>query len=1413
MNNSSIPDPVHVSFPWTESNRSVTLSSNRISVQENLSANKTSEMTGAASVTCVERKQRSASPILRIENSSNERLEKDVYHCEKEKLLTHNPDCAGDHEGSRRNQILHRSPEYRRYQEVRGRKLANVHESDADEVKTRHVFGALDVNRSLDDQTSDAVPESPVTARIPSPSSASSITSGRRLEWDSGADVGYYFEGNHNLHSGASLSTIERIALAHGRSSGLFERLDPEGICGPPKPVLGLHLLSDELDSPIAKSTPVYKSGSKRKEEKESAEKGSVVPLVEPPETVLPGGYLYLHSPEEFGNEMAPLPRNGSEGQNDDSTDEDKIPLSDNLNKKHSNSLVNLNCSCDEVPSSVPRSKSYLNLLDSDNVNVPAVERAVPPSRFLAGTCSVSSSSVATIVQRPIFPKTCDKFIQTLPLKLSVGVQVSENTDHSHFSEKKSELSYDAISSLPKEKDETKKEKQKISNVSNASQNHKCKGAHKKGALDYNHCQNYQFQSSNPSDNNNKTEKSSEEIHVTRKGSSLMKEFQSSEKGTLDSAASSSQTVESCVEETSCSGMEQPRRTHVGSSGVADSTNSFEYLPGHVFDRASKRPSDASKWSAASTTSANKVTLKSNALKEVNGRSDSRSSSLSKDIEEGVELLQKLMSEKSYNGKTKKKLIRLIVNKLVDTDYPEDHNDKRFQTDSLSCNVPWVPASQSSQHLKVLQACQYLHSEERKPNQNFYTPSSSESSKDRTDNSAMTEIQTSPSSCTPSGSVSVPGDNEQSQGETSEVSSNIFDSSRKHWKSPTSQTEEDYETNRAKFVKNSSPTPSLLHLCKSEHEKQLQWIRFEIDHLSQLKQLLEKQEGSKSHANLADHEHKFHKIKSANKNHSPSREFHRPKRSGNDDWSNSRLKDNSSQGNTSLQTCSSSTLSYQDPLPPHSCYHSKGLRGQSTPQAEERSMRKTDKRKDLSTQTLSLDSYILQNGSSNSGLKGINSDDGQLNVYVQTSPRALERQEKTFHKLPAVARISESARRSYESAVKCCCDCRKALEGLMKKDDRAQTYCRCESMSFESDHLVTDTSSSLRQTGTSTASHTPDGISLPQDAKFPPQKRDIATETVVNKTVQTTPSLNDIPIIRPIWSHEVSKDSSRKARDKFCPCCGLREKSFEPNERMHVQEKTKKKMEPKTPFVDEKGKHHTICDASVQTSNKEPLAYLLTFEPTCKENIRTQNKDMLPEIKLLVPVNQNRLENEMKRKASNLSTSKENQCPLKTGQPNEEKCSSSEKEEGKTTQKITLQDYLRANRPDYIQHADKRSQCLADLALLRDLRKQKRLELLAMTDQAQNENPKDVHSNERIVFSCASVPCKPKLTSRLIREQSRRKYHKTREVQNKFVEKKKKEDFKTNRLMAELFTKKLQKKVLKGVVNHSNSASIISSVP
>jgi hypothetical protein len=60
------------------------------------------------------------------------------------------------------------------------------------------------------------------------------------------------------------------------------------------------------------------------------------------------------------------------------------------------------------------------------------------------------------------------------------------------------------------------------------------------------------------------------------------------------------------------------------------------------------------------------------------------SSTFATDLDKGIAVLKDLLNSKSYNSDIKKKLVRQVVNRLIETNYAEDNA-------LLESNVPWVP--------------------------------------------------------------------------------------------------------------------------------------------------------------------------------------------------------------------------------------------------------------------------------------------------------------------------------------------------------------------------------------------------------------------------------------------------------------------------------------------------------------------------------------------------------------------------------------------------------------------------------------------------------------------------------------------------------------------------------------------------
>jgi hypothetical protein len=142
----------------------------------------------------------------------------------------------------------------------------------------------------------------------------------------------------------------------------------------------------------------------------------------------------------------------------------------------------------------------------------------------------------------------------------------------------------------------------------------------------------------------------------------------------------------------------------------------------------------------------------------------------------------------------------------------------------------------------------------------------------------------------------------------------------------------------------------------------------------------------------------------------------------------------------------------------------------------------------------------------------------------------------------------------------------------------------------------------------------------------------------------------------------------------------------------------------------------------------------------------------------------------------------------------------------------TLQEYLMANRPDFIQNAEYRRKCLGELAYLRELRHENKQRLLVIASHTSRSKGGTAASVNRGPLFSPPLAKRRLFNLRTMRAQTECKYRNLSEVQNQKAEKKKKEDYRTNRLMAEIFAKKLQQRVLKGDVNLSNSQSVISIV-
>lgn len=140
----------------------------------------------------------------------------------------------------------------------------------------------------------------------------------------------------------------------------------------------------------------------------------------------------------------------------------------------------------------------------------------------------------------------------------------------------------------------------------------------------------------------------------------------------------------------------------------------------------------------------------------------------------------------------------------------------------------------------------------------------------------------------------------------------------------------------------------------------------------------------------------------------------------------------------------------------------------------------------------------------------------------------------------------------------------------------------------------------------------------------------------------------------------------------------------------------------------------------------------------------------------------------------------------------------------------TLQEYLEKNHPKYLDAAEKRRRCIAEMSYLRHLRQQSRRRLLELEGDNMCANQKQQWRSR-----CVSRPrpvLKKRPVMRMTKSACARRYMFLPENQQRLLEIKKKEERRTNRLMAELYTRKLQEKVLKGTATIRSSVSVLSGL-
>ncbi|XP_051164692.1 uncharacterized protein LOC127283709 isoform X2 [Leptopilina boulardi] len=231
-------------------------------------------------------------------------------------------------------------------------------------------------------------------------------------------------------------------------------------------------------------------------------------------------------------------------------------------------------------------------------------------------------------------------------------------------------------------------------------------------------------------------------------------------------------------------------------------------------------------------------------------------------------------------------------------------------------------------------------------------------------------------------------------------------------------------------------------------------------------------------------------------------------------------------------------------------------------------------------------------------------------------------------------------------------------------------------------------------------------------------------------------------------------DERLKSGEKNCKCCRTCGKTYQKNRK---------------------------CDCTI--NYPKSVAYELTFMDENKDK-KNVSKSENEEIKGLG-----------KASSSNSFTARSGTCSCEDSKQyftqNKEK-------------KITLQECLASNKPRFLDNIETRQQYLNEISHLREMKKEKRVQLLAMASSSSLLKPtKSTKSTSHV---------QRKLTTADMKERLRRRYMRLSEVRSKRRQLEKQEEFRRNNLMAKIYGKKLQQKVLQGQVDLSQSVSVISNL-
>ncbi|RZF34024.1 hypothetical protein LSTR_LSTR012369 [Laodelphax striatellus] len=1188
------------------------------------------------------------------------------------------------------------------------------------------------------------------------PSSASSVASVslKPLEWDSGADVGYYQIYSSNNSDEKKLSTIERIAIATG-SAALLTRLEPEGTTEyisqqantmPSNKSLkkdiknrlglpvaestpfstnqsktdtpsGVHVLSgseDEL-SPIIPAISEHLEAKKIDDDGRSNELARKIPVQEKeklPRPLFPE-IKTRNSSQSAESSQSPRKNKSTSSyfkpvekdinkvaENDSQKNLDNERVSENVLKgimrKHfSSSMENLRDN--EIPTSLPtnnqfntlpRSQSHSNVVAEMPESFTLPKHIIYSHYLLQGTNptkSASSSSISTVVQkRKDSPKHISKLVQTSFVNQSIGVQATESSRCSDSQKSRSERSQSlkASSSLTGFSIQNFQYAKPSLVSSHQHDGNVCTGAHRK-VLD-----------------TSKRHTS----HSTSSSNQPKVSGADNECGTLDSVTSSVKTEN------------QIWADRHESIGVEDRANSFEYLPGHMYENAA-RPDDAS--GESSSISLNRNASSQNELSDDKSWEQSNSSTFARDIERGVDMMLNFVhSSQVRSSELKKKLMKRVAEKLISTDIASGCSKNASSIGSLS-------EDRAEEHSNGRETRRSLAKDDIPCQESPFTS-------DRTSSRTSSECFKPKSSFSPAKKFTMKDVLDKCVGteRTAQSSSDSSNQPRRTVGSIGVQCESISSNEVSKIYLEKSPAKYRASKECTDYQDQ------QNDSTKKRQPALQHRFNTPESSSVALDSNRSSSVEHSSTDWRPAMpvpttvfEQKRKCQAGNN------KKDHNNVDTKAMINLLSFERDNQRLMIQSEIEHLDYLRRLLKKQEELRdSLARIQK-----TRQKHLDSrYDKCKTANESNKQMLNSIKNRIKQYPETYNRrnsntAEDHQEWDSH--------------NYYSSTD------EMNKQVPKKVDRSKSISRSQ---FQQTGNVNNCSGRKSQ----------DSCKVNQSSASEEEENHTAAKLngESSEILATKAVTSDNQLLAKYPTRRSSKSSASGAENRVCSVC--------------------------------KKKQSCKCSRNNRSleKNKKAVAYFITFEEGCSENNSTVGTDTsLEEVKIKSNriINKTSNDTNLKKKESLSTVEKENRKPKNDSES-----------------RLTLQEYLLMNRGEYVNRAEYRRKCVADLTYLRELRNKTKRHLIVMapesSDYSQSTTPRELPP--------PPLAMKRVFSQKTMRRQTERKYRQLAEVKNKNIDLKRKEAYRTNRLMAEVFTKKLQKRVLKGETNLSNSVSVISSL-